>query len=323
MLADVPNLVRPRGIQPHIVIAYSYANIEFARRLAGALRREGISPWVDEVDMSVGVILVNRLANSLRPVDFVIPLISATSLNSRWVQQDLRAVTVRDFKGHHVSVLPARVDGAALPDYLRSQSYIDFHANGWKRAFEDLKVMLRPGAEPRPAARPEPEFELPRPIRRPPPEKKPAGKLVYVSYDYENDGYYKDVLLTWAVSPDFPRLSLNDQPVDYPVESDEAEPLKHVIHGKIKAATAFLCVVGKQASANGWVNWEVQTAIELDKRMVVARIDRDCLVPDVLSEVGPTCALSFTLEGVRRALAEAYGTAAVESSAPGPWPLAP
>ena len=312
MLADVPNVIRPRGIQPHIVIAYSYADNEFAHRLAGALRREGISPWVDEVDMSVGVILVNRLTNSLRPVDFVIPLISTASLAARWVQQDLRVVTTRDFKGRRVRVLPARVDGSALPDYLRSQSYIDFHANGWKRAFEDLKVIVRPGGVPQPTVRPEPEFELPRPIRRPPPEKKPEGKLVFVSYDYENDGYYKDVLLTWTTSPDFPRLSMNDQPVNYPVDSDDAEPLKHVVYGKIKAATAFLCVVGKKTSMSDWVNWEVKTAIELDKRMVVARTDRDCMVPDALSEVGPTCALSFTFEGIRRAVDEAYGIVAQE-----------
>jgi hypothetical protein len=313
VLGDVPNVIRPRGIQPHIVIAYSYANNEFARRLAGALRRDGISPWIDAVDMSVGVILVNRLANSLRPVDFVIPLISAASLNSRWVQQDLRSVITRDFKGRRVRVLPARVDGAALPDYLRSQSYIDFHANGWKRAFENLKVILRPGGSvPRPTTRPEPEFELPHPIRRSPPDKKPEGKLAYVSYDYENDGYYKDILLTWAKSPDFPRLSVNDQPVNYPVDSDEAEPLKHVVYGKIKAATAFLCVVGKKTSTNDWVNWEVKTAIELEKRMVVVRIGRDCAVPDVLSEVGPTCALSFTFEGIRRAVDEAYGVVAAE-----------
>ncbi|MBN2464489.1 toll/interleukin-1 receptor domain-containing protein [candidate division WOR-3 bacterium] len=312
MFADVPNVIRPGGKQPHIVIAYTYADNEFARRLAGALRREGISPWVDEVDMSVGVILVNRLAHSLRPADFVIPLISAASLNARWVRQDLRAVASRNFKGRRVRVLPARVDGAALPDHLRAQSYIDFHAHGWKRTFEDLKVILRPGGAPRPTARPEPEFELPHPIRRPPPEKQPEGKLVYVSYDYENDGYYKDVLLTWTTSPDFPRLSVNDQPVDYPVDTDEAEPLKHVIYGKIKTATAFLCVVGEKTSMSDWVNWEVKTAIELGKRMVVVRIDRDCPVPDALSEVGPTCALSFTFEDIKRAVAEAYGVVAQE-----------
>jgi hypothetical protein len=311
---DTPNRIQSGGNQPHVVIPYNYADHDFARKLAGALRRDGISPWIDEVDMSAGVILINRIAHAVRPVDFLVPLISAASLTWRWVQRELKTVTARDFNGRRVRVLPARIDGTALPDYLASRPYVDFHGRGWKQAYEDLKAVVQQRTSPRPAMRPTPEFELPHAIRRAPPggEKKPAAKVVFVSYDYENDGYYKDLLVTWSQSPDFPRLSVNDQPVAYPVDSDEAEPLKHVVYGKIKAATAFLCVVGEKTSANAWVDWEIKTAIELEKRMVVVRINRDCVAPDVLSEVGPTCALSFTFEGIKRAVEEAYGVVSQE-----------
>ncbi len=312
MRVDSPNRTRSGGDQPHIVIPYNYADHEFARRLAGALRREGVSPWIDEVDMSAGVILVNRIAHAVRPVDFVIPLISAASLRWRWAEQDLKAITARDFSGRRVRVLAARIDGTPLPDYLASQPYVDFHGRGWKQAYEDLKAVVQQRTSPKPEMRPPPEFELPHPIRRPATGKKAETKLVFVSYDYDNDGYYKDVLLTWANSPDFPRLSVNDQPVIHTVDSDEAEPLKHVVYGKIKAATAFLCVVGEKSSASAWTDWEIKTAIELDKRMIVVRINRDCVAPEVLNEVYPTCALSFTFEGIKRAVDEAYGVVAVE-----------
>ena len=314
MSVQTPNHARSGGNQPHLVIAYTYADNEFARKLAGALRREGVSPWIDEVDMSVGVILVNRMAHAVRPIDFIIPVISASSVTAGWVRNELKTIANRESRPRPVRVLPARVDSTVLPDHLRTQSYIDFHAHGWKRAFEDLKVILRPNAVPRPTMRPTPEFELPHAIRRPQPvaEKKAETKLVFVSYDYENDGNHRDILVTWSQSPDFPRLSVNDQPVTYPVDSDEAEPLKHVVHGKIKTATAFLCVVGDKTSASAWVEWEIKTAIELEKRMVVVRINRDCVVPDVLSEVGPTCAMSFTFEAIKRAVGEAYGVVAEE-----------
>jgi hypothetical protein len=310
---NTPNLSRSGGNQPHIVIAYNYADHGFSHKLAGALRREGISPWIDEVDMSVGVILVNRVAHAVRPIDFILPVISASSVAAGWVRNDLKTIANRESRPRPVRVLPARIDGTVLPDHLRTQSYIDFHAHGWKKAFDDLAVILKPSAIPRPALRPTPEFELPHPIRRPQPAvARKAAKLVFVSYDYENDGNYKDLLLTWSQSPDFPRLSVNDQPVTWPVDSDEAAPLKHAVHGKIKTATAFLCVVGDRTSASAWVDWEIKTAIELEKRMVVARINRDCVVPDVLSETGPTCAMSFTFEGIKRAVDEAYGVVAQE-----------
>ena len=54
------------------------------------------------------------------------------------------------------------------------------------------------------------------------------------------------------------------------------------------------------------------TGFDLGKRMVVVRISRDCVVPDALSEVGPTCAMSFTFEAIKRAVGEAYGVVSEE-----------
>jgi hypothetical protein len=261
--------------------------------------------------MSAGVLLVSRIAHAVRPVDFIIPLISAASLKWRWVDQELKAVTAREFNGRRVRVLPARIDGSVLPDSLTSQPYVDFHGRGWKLAYEDLKAVVQQRVTARPEPRRTPEFELPQAIRRPQPAaERKTGKLVFVSYDYDNDGYYKDILLTWANSPDFPRLSINDQPGTYTVDSDQAEPIKHSIQAKIKAATAFLFVVGEKTNESAWADWEIRKAIELDKRMIVVRINRDCVAPEVLSEVYPTCALSFTFEGIKRAIDEAFGVVA-------------
>jgi len=231
MSMDAANRTRTGANRPHIVIPHNYADHEFARRLAGALRREGVSPWVDEIDMSAGAMLMSRIANAVRPVDFLVPLISAASLGWHWVRQELKTVTTRRFGGRHVRVLPARIDGAALPDYLASQPYVDFHGRGWKQAYEDLKAVVQQRTSPRPEMRPTQGFELPHAIRRTQPagEKASRAKVVFVSSDYENDGYHKDILLTWSRSPDSPRLSFNDQAPAVPVDS---APLKRLIQGK-------------------------------------------------------------------------------------------
>jgi len=310
---DAANQTRTASDQPHIVIPYSYADHEIARKLAGDLRRERVTPWIDDVDMSAGVILTNRLSHSVRPVDYVVPVISAASVNSGWVQHDLKTVIAMESNARRVRILLARIDSTALPDHLKSQSYLDFHGHGWRRAYGDLTaIVFRRSASPRPAMRRAPEFELPHALRRPQPagEKKAERKVVFVSYDYENDGYYKDILLTWSEAPDFPRLRVNDQPITTSVDSEDAGLVKRMISAKIGAATGFLCVVGPKTRTNLWVEWEIKTAIDLEKRMIVARVNRDCVAPEVLSEVGPTCALSFTFEGIKRAIDEAYGVVA-------------
>jgi hypothetical protein len=151
---ESPNPLRTASDRPHIVIPYSYADHEFAYKLAGALRRDRITSWIDEVDMSAGVFLVNRLSHAARPVDFVVPALSISSVTSDWVQHELRTAVTRGINGRPVAVLPAKIDDSALPDYLRSQPYFDFQGNGWSLAYDDLTVIVQrrtnPGLKLRP-----------------------------------------------------------------------------------------------------------------------------------------------------------------------------
>jgi len=151
--------------QPHVVIPFNYIDHEFARRLTGELRLGGITPWIDDVDMSAGVFLVNRISHTARPVDFLIPVISAASVGSDWVHHELKTAITRTFNGRHIVVLPAKVDGTALPDFLTSLSCIDFHGRGWGRAYDDLATIVRRPPGPKPAAIPTPSLRLPRPSR--------------------------------------------------------------------------------------------------------------------------------------------------------------
>lgn len=166
MNVDTPSRNRSRGDQPHIVIPYSYADHEFATKLTATLRQDRITPWIDEFDMSAGGLLVSRIAHAVRPVDCVIPAISAASVASSWIQHELRTVMTRNFSGRHVRVLPARIDSTALPDFLASHPYLDFHRNGWGVAYDDLIIGVSQAiGGPRPPKSELPAFRLPGPAR--------------------------------------------------------------------------------------------------------------------------------------------------------------
>jgi len=149
-----PDTFRTANDRPHVVILYSYADHEFAYKLAGALRRDRITHLIDEVEMSAGTFLVNRLSHAARTVDFVIPALSAASVTSNWAQRELRTAVTRGINGRPVRVLPAKIDGSALPDYLRSQPCFDFQGNGWSVAYDELAVIIQTRANPRSALRP-------------------------------------------------------------------------------------------------------------------------------------------------------------------------
>lgn len=142
MRTESPTPSRTASIWPHIVIPYNYTDHEFARKLAAELRRDRVTKWINEIDMSAGMFLVNWISQSARPVDLVIAAISASSATSSWVQHDLGTVVTREFDGRRVTVFLARIDSCALPDDLASQPCFDFR-DGWSRAYDDLLIAIQ------------------------------------------------------------------------------------------------------------------------------------------------------------------------------------
>ena len=82
-----------------------------------------------------------------------------------------------------------------------------------------------------------------------------AKKKIFISYDYENDGYWKNLLVAWDANSLFD-FSLNDTSVDVSVDSTNAAAIKRAISARINNATYFLCIVGKKTHKSGWVKWE-------------------------------------------------------------------
>jgi len=307
MSLEFPSALRKESAQPHVYIAYNYQDQDFAHKLATALRRDRVSPFTEVGEMGAGDSLVRRMSSTMRPVDCVVPVLSVFSITHGWVERELDEVMRRDINRRRLLVVPAKVDSCALPAFLHGRFVGDFDGLGWSRAYEEMRAaILGRAAPPRHKA----------PVVRPPSpaaeatdvSPTPAStKQVYLSFDHESDGYYKDVLVTWSKMPGFAHFWINDRPPAVPPDSAAAEPIKQALAKRIAAASGLLCVVGTNCCTNGWMQWEIRKADELGKRIIAVRTNRECAVPELLSDAGATCAMSFTFEGIRRAIDEAYG----------------
>ena len=133
-----------------------------------------------------------------------------------------------------------------------------------------------------------------------------AARRIFISYDHDSDETWKDLLMTWSRSPDFADLSVNDLPVTMPVDSADAGEVKRVISAKLKDATGFLCIVGKQTHKNGWVHWEIERAVQLRRRIIAVKIDQENVPPAALLNAGAKWTSSVTLRGVKKAIDLAY-----------------
>src|SRR5690349_17381170 len=119
-----------------------------------------------------------------------------------------------------------------------------------------------------------------------------ARKTVFISFDYDNDRHYKNLLTAWDANKEFD-FELYDASLKDPVDSNNASYIKSQIRPKIKAASHFLCLIGRECAKSRWIEWEIERAIEYSKKLIAVKIQKDFDTPSALYNQGATWALSF------------------------------
>jgi hypothetical protein len=126
-------------------------------------------------------------------------------------------------------------------------------------------------------------------------------KKVFISYDYDKDKHYKNLLLAWDANKLFD-FSIHDHSADVSVNSIDATAIKRTISRYINEATYFLIIVGEKTHKSAWVKWEIEKAVELGKRIVAVKTDRENTSPAALLGIGASWAMSFTYDAISKAI---------------------
>ncbi len=131
-----------------------------------------------------------------------------------------------------------------------------------------------------------------------------AKRRVFISYDYESDRYYKNLLLAWDANKQFDFL-ISDLSADVSINSTRASTIKSTLSRFINDATTFLVIVGKNTYKSSWVRWEIEKANELNKKIVAVKTDRENTTPSELYGIGASWAMSFTFSSISQAIKNA------------------
>lgn len=127
------------------------------------------------------------------------------------------------------------------------------------------------------------------------------AKKIFISYDYNNDRIYKNMLVAWDKNKEFD-FNFYDQSVDVSVNSYDAAVIRRVISSKINNSTNFLCIVGTDTHKSRWVEWEIRKAIELNKKIVAVKIKSTNSTPTALFGNTDAWAMSFTFDSIKKAI---------------------
>jgi hypothetical protein len=131
-----------------------------------------------------------------------------------------------------------------------------------------------------------------------------AKPKIFISYDYDNDKHYKNMLLAWDKNNEFD-FAFSDHSADVSIQSTNAVAIKRAISAKINSATHFLCLVGSKTSGSRWLAWEIDKAKELKKKLVAVKISSGNTTPSGLLNAGASWAMSFTFDAIKKAIEDA------------------
>ena len=147
-----------------------------------------------------------------------------------------------------------------------------------------------------------------------------AAKKVFVSFNYDMNRYFKNLLVTGdknhEYSFEFYDASLRDL-----FDSANGDFLKTKIRSMIQGASEVLFIIGEKCSRSKWVAWEAEIAFEMGKPVAAVKVDPNCPGPKALEGKPVTWASTFDFAAIRSAIesaggATATGTAASSAAAP-------
>jgi hypothetical protein len=69
-------------------------------------------------------------------------------------------------------------------------------------------------------------------------------------------------------------LAFDDYSVKVPYISTNADYIRTQIVAKIRVSSVLLCLIGQHTHKSKWVEWEIETAADLGKKVIGVRLNR-------------------------------------------------
>ena len=133
---------------------------------------------------------------------------------------------------------------------------------------------------------------------------------IFVSFDFENDRYYKYTLNMWNVNSNFEFTCNDTSPSE--IQSWNIPTIKGVLSRKINEATYVVVIVGAEANKlhkdrehigyRNWQNFEVAKAKELGKKLIAVQLNSLYEYPEELKYSGAKRIYSFNYADIVKAI---------------------
>ena len=125
-----------------VFLSYSHEDKEFARQLASDLTSSGISVGIDQHVVMPGDSIIYTITKAITESDYIVVVLSKSSVNSHWVQREIRAAFIKAPYNAGRVLIPVVIDQVKLPSFLQGIRYVDF-AESYQSGFNDILQFLQ------------------------------------------------------------------------------------------------------------------------------------------------------------------------------------
>lgn len=147
-----------------VFVSYSHADKGTARGVAERLDDAGYRVWIDEGELRAGDSVIDAIASAIDRVDFLVALISESSVSSDWCRKELALAMTGEIAKQGITVIPLRIGDITMPPTLKDKLYLRLDAERLDSSVADLIRDMQRHLEP----------ERPLPPRRRTPEASNA-----------------------------------------------------------------------------------------------------------------------------------------------------
>lgn len=131
----------------NIYISYSSNDKEFANKLFKSLEQLGHSSWLDEQKIQVGEHIPSKIQEGLKSADYLIVILSSSSVKSGWVEKEWQAKYWSEVESGKTVVFPVLIEKCDIPPLLKPKKYANF-TEDYGAGFVELMAAINPTLKP-------------------------------------------------------------------------------------------------------------------------------------------------------------------------------
>lgn len=122
-------------------LSYNHRDKAFAEKLGKDLVSAGINVWLDQWEVSAGESIIGRVEDGLAACNCLLLVMSPHSVNSNWVQTELRSALTRRLRERSIAIVPLLRQTCDIPLLIQDTKYIDFRRR-YKQPFDSLRATI-------------------------------------------------------------------------------------------------------------------------------------------------------------------------------------